>query len=53
MGSALEQIPKVESALLTIAAETGEVKVMVGGRDFANSQFKPGRSIPAPARISL
>jgi len=36
---ALEQIPKVESALLMLAAETGEVKVMVGGRDFASSQF--------------
>ncbi|MBC2717460.1 MAG: PBP1A family penicillin-binding protein [Desulfobacteraceae bacterium] len=36
---ALEQIPKVESALLALEAETGEVKVMVGGRDFANSQF--------------
>jgi len=36
---ALEQIPKVESALLSIEAETGEVKVMVGGLDFENSQF--------------
>ena len=36
---ALEQIPKAESALLSMEAETGEVKVMVGGRDFSSSQF--------------
>ncbi len=36
---ALDQIPKVESALLSLEAETGEVKVMVGGRDFSSSQF--------------
>jgi penicillin-binding protein 1A len=36
---ALEQIPKAESALLSMEAETGEVKVMVGGRDFSTSQF--------------
>ncbi len=36
---ALEQVPKAESALLCIEAGTGEVKVMVGGRDFADSQF--------------
>ena len=36
---ALEQIPKVESALLSIEAETGAVKAMVGGLDFDISQF--------------
>jgi penicillin-binding protein 1A len=36
---ALEQMPKVESAVLSLEAETGEVKVMVGGLDFENSQF--------------
>ena len=36
---ALEQTPKAQSALLCIEAETGHVKVMVGGRDFKESQF--------------
>ncbi len=36
---ALEQEPKVQSALLCIEAETGMVKVMVGGRDFNQSEF--------------
>ncbi|MCF8068241.1 MAG: penicillin-binding protein 1A [Desulfobacterales bacterium] len=36
---ALEQTPKVESALLCIESETGQVKAMVGGRDFMTSQF--------------
>jgi penicillin-binding protein 1A len=36
---ALEQTPKSQSALLCIAAETGYVKAMVGGRDFQDSQF--------------
>ena len=36
---ALEQTPIAQSALLCIEAETGYVKVMVGGRDFASSQF--------------
>jgi penicillin-binding protein 1A len=36
---ALEQIPKVQSALLSLEAETGHVKVMVGGSDFNRSQF--------------
>lgn len=36
---ALEQTPKAESALFSMAAETGEVKTMVGGRDFTHSQF--------------
>ncbi|MDF1590061.1 MAG: PBP1A family penicillin-binding protein [Desulfobacterales bacterium] len=36
---ALEQIPKAQSALLTLEAETGHVKVMVGGNDFKRSQF--------------
>lgn len=35
----LEQTPEAESALLCIEAETGLVKVMVGGRDFMQSQF--------------
>ncbi len=35
----LEQVPKAQSALLCIEAETGYVKVMVGGRDFKSSQF--------------
>ncbi len=36
---ALEQTPDTESALMSIEAETGHVKVMVGGRDFRESQF--------------
>lgn len=36
---ALEQTPKVQAALMCIEAETGHVKVMVGGRDFTDSQF--------------
>ncbi|MBI9077662.1 MAG: PBP1A family penicillin-binding protein [Desulfatibacillum sp.] len=36
---ALEQEPLVESALLCIETETGHVKAMVGGRDFATSKF--------------
>lgn len=36
---ALEQTPKVQAALLCIEAETGHVKVMVGGRDYKESQF--------------
>ena len=36
---ALEQTPKAQAALLCIEAETGFVKVMVGGRDFRESQF--------------
>ncbi len=35
----LEQTPDAQSALLSIEAETGHVKVMIGGRDFRNSQF--------------
>jgi penicillin-binding protein 1A len=35
----LEQMPDVQAALLCIEAETGLVKVMVGGRDFTESQF--------------
>ena len=35
----LEQTPKAQAALLCIEAETGHVKVMVGGRDFKSSQF--------------
>ncbi len=35
----LEQTPKVQGALLCLEAGTGQVKVMVGGRDFRDSQF--------------
>jgi penicillin-binding protein 1A len=35
----LEQDPKVQAALLCIETESGHVKVMVGGRDFRESQF--------------
>jgi len=36
---ALEQVPKVQGALLAIESETGHVKVMIGGKDFRESQF--------------
>ena len=36
---ALEQDPKAQAALLCIEAKTGNVKAMVGGRDFRESQF--------------
>lgn len=36
---ALEQEPEVQSSLVCVEAETGEVKVVVGGRDFSESQF--------------
>ena len=35
----LEQEPNAQAALLSIEAETGHVKVMLGGRDFRKSQF--------------
>ncbi|WP_299977635.1 penicillin-binding protein 1A [Desulfobacula sp.] len=35
----LEQEPVAQSALLSIEAETGHVKAMIGGRDYRNSQF--------------
>jgi penicillin-binding protein 1A len=35
----LDQVPEAQSALLCIEGETGLVKVMVGGRDFRESQF--------------
>ena len=35
----LEQEPVAEAALLSIEAETGHVKTMIGGRDYRNSQF--------------
>jgi len=35
----LEQEPMVEAALLTTEAETGQVKAMIGGRDYGDSQF--------------
>jgi penicillin-binding protein 1A len=35
----LEQEPAAQAALLCIEAETGLVKVIVGGRDFRDSQF--------------
>lgn len=36
---ALEQEPEIQAALLCMEAETGYIKMMVGGRDFRNSQF--------------
>ncbi len=36
---ALEQVPKVQAALLCIEAKTGRVLTMVGGRDFKETQF--------------
>ncbi len=36
---ALEQEPEVQASLMCIETETGEVKAMVGGRNFFNSQF--------------
>jgi penicillin-binding protein 1A len=36
---ALYQEPIAQSALLSIEAETGHVKTMIGGRDYSNSQF--------------
>jgi penicillin-binding protein 1A len=35
----LEQIPVAQAALMSIEAETGLVKAMVGGRDFKQTQF--------------
>jgi penicillin-binding protein 1A len=35
----LEQIPKVQGALFCMVPGTGEVKAMIGGRDFSVSQF--------------
>jgi penicillin-binding protein 1A len=35
----LDQVPDSQSALLCIEAETGLVKVMIGGRNFMDSQF--------------
>jgi len=35
----LYQEPIAQSALLSIEAETGQVKAMIGGRDYSNSQF--------------
>jgi len=36
---ALEQTPEVQAALLCIETGTGDVKTMIGGRDFSDSQF--------------
>jgi len=36
---ALEQMPKAQGALVCMNAETGEVKAMLGGRSFDDSQF--------------
>ena len=35
----LDQTPMAQAALLSLNAETGHVKVMVGGREFRESQF--------------
>ena len=39
MEFALAQEPIAQAALLSIEAETGHVKAMIGGRDFRDSQF--------------
>jgi penicillin-binding protein 1A len=36
---ALEQVPAAQSALLCIEEQSGQVKAMVGGRDFSETQF--------------
>ncbi len=36
---ALEQAPEVQGALFCMEPETGKIRVMVGGRDFTDSQF--------------
>ena len=36
---ALEQVPKAQSALLCMEAQTGHVIAMIGGRDYHESQF--------------
>ncbi len=36
---ALEQIPKVQAALICLETETGRIRAMIGGRDFSESQF--------------
>jgi penicillin-binding protein 1A len=35
----LEQTPKVQAALVCLETGTGQVRVMIGGRDFKDSQF--------------
>ncbi|MBW1861488.1 MAG: PBP1A family penicillin-binding protein [Deltaproteobacteria bacterium] len=35
----LEQGPEIQSAILSMEAESGRIKAMVGGRDFSVSQF--------------
>ena len=35
----MEQTPEAQGALLCIEAETGQVKAMIGGRDFRQTQF--------------
>jgi penicillin-binding protein 1A len=35
----LEQMPKVQGALVAIENATGEIKAMVGGKDFESSEF--------------
>jgi hypothetical protein len=45
----LEQEPLVQAALLCIEAETGLVKVMVGGTGFHPKQVQPRDPVPAPA----
>lgn len=39
MAFTLEQIPKVQAALVALDPQTGEVRAMVGGYDFGISQF--------------
>jgi len=35
----LEQVPSVQGAIICLETETGQVKAMLGGRDFGTSQF--------------
>ena len=39
MTLALEQMPRVQGALVAIENATGEIKAMVGGKDFESSEF--------------
>jgi len=46
---ALEQIPKVQGALISLDLKTGYVVALVGGRDFRESQFN--RAIQARRQV--
>ncbi len=49
LGLALEQIPKVQGALISLDLKTGYVVALVGGRDFRESQFN--RAIQARRQV--